>query len=671
MKKTKQFNLTFFLTALFFLFYPLIFWPFSYPFFSFKYPVFLFLTFSLALIWLLNWKKRGFQKVNSASLFFLLPLFFFLLLSLTFSLNFKTAFLGETLRYEGFLALTCYFFLFLFFSSPLPGGFFLKLKNFFLLGVLLTSLIALFEHFFFNPVLYLLTQGAVSKPTGRSFSTFANPTSFSSYLALLLPLAFYFASEEVRKKNYLSFSLLALGAGFLALLFTYSRSAWLGFLLALLLFAFLNARLFSPERGEKSKTPFSFALYCLLALIFLLVYFLPAPHSFRLSERLKQITEAEAGTSGGNRLLMWEKSLMMVKKYPLFGSGPDTLKLSFPREADTPWGKNSRRPLLDKAHNELIQLASTQGLPYLLFYLSFLFYLFLSSFRFLSSDASREEKNLVIALLSSLFSYLISLQFLFSHYSYAPFFWILAGILFGLANKGRERTIRLKSYLFSAGFLATLTGYLFLCFFWLGNIYYYRGEVSLKAHPLQAYQNYQKATVFSPWEELNWLGRAKAASQLAQMSGGKIWQSEVDKSLEIALKINPRDEFLNLQAASIYLSLAQAFSERELAYRSWKLVEKSYQINPFSALVWLEKGNVYATLAELERKPSYYRPALNSYLEAVRLGEKTATAYYNLGWVYEKLGEKQKAVSAYRKVLILDASYPEASERLKKLTENL
>lgn len=70
---------------------------------------------------------------------------------------------------------------------------------------------------------------------GRVYSFFDNPNNFAEILVMLLPLllALFLNSESFRGRV---FSLICLGVGVVAIGYTYSRSGWLGLLLALFLF---------------------------------------------------------------------------------------------------------------------------------------------------------------------------------------------------------------------------------------------------------------------------------------------------------------------------------------------------------------------------------------------------------------------------------------------------
>ncbi len=78
---------------------------------------------------------------------------------------------------------------------------------------------------------------------GRVFSTLGNPNNYAEFLMLMIPFAFaFFLSQE--KRGWKAVSLGAVLLGIVALLLTYSRSGWLAFMVALIVFtALYNWRL--------------------------------------------------------------------------------------------------------------------------------------------------------------------------------------------------------------------------------------------------------------------------------------------------------------------------------------------------------------------------------------------------------------------------------------------
>ncbi len=137
----------------------------------------------------------------------------------------------------------------------------------------------------------------------RVVSTFENPNVFGEYLIMMLPmtLALFLVEKSVEKKGVFT---LAFGVGCLALIFTWSRGAWLGFLISMALYLIVvNKR--------------SIALYLLglAALPFAYPFF---PESIR--SRIESIGNM-ADSSTSYRVHIWEATWDMLRDWWTTGIG--------------------------------------------------------------------------------------------------------------------------------------------------------------------------------------------------------------------------------------------------------------------------------------------------------------------------------------------------------------
>lgn len=78
---------------------------------------------------------------------------------------------------------------------------------------------------------------------GRAFATFGNPNNYAEFLLLFIPFAFAFA-VNCKQKDKKIMLICGMAVPFVALLLTYSRSGWLGFIAIVFVFVmFYNCRL--------------------------------------------------------------------------------------------------------------------------------------------------------------------------------------------------------------------------------------------------------------------------------------------------------------------------------------------------------------------------------------------------------------------------------------------
>ncbi|MBW3624945.1 MAG: O-antigen ligase family protein, partial [Armatimonadetes bacterium] len=223
-----------------------------------------------------------------------------------------------------------------------------------LAGAALTGLWAVIE--------YRRTVVFLGDPTWRVFATFMNPNLLANYLltALFLGLSGVLVSRRPW--------LLAVGAGTLlcavALDLTGSRGAVVYSLpLAFLLWATLShfARATDPAllRAQRLR----------MALILLVGFTLGAyflkPTAVRVVNASTNAASGEANSTQF-RLLTWKGTLRMIQDRPVFGWGPGTWEVTYPRYAEAGYAK--------AAHNSYLQIAAEMGIPGLILWLGVLAY---------------------------------------------------------------------------------------------------------------------------------------------------------------------------------------------------------------------------------------------------------------------------------------------------------
>ncbi len=146
---------------------------------------------------------------------------------------------------------------------------------------------------------------------GRVYSTFANPNNFAELLILFLPFfaALFLSAKKVTSKIIV---FLGLAAVLGALAMTYSRSCWVGFALATVIFVCLyDKRLIIP----------------LIFVVIAAVPFLPET----IMNRIFTIGSME-DSSNSYRLFIWESCLNMMRDYGItgIGLGPESFRTIYP-----------------------------------------------------------------------------------------------------------------------------------------------------------------------------------------------------------------------------------------------------------------------------------------------------------------------------------------------------
>ncbi len=223
-------------------------------------------------------------------------------------------------------------------------------------GVFL-GVFGLFKYAGVNPFSWWDYSGFSAEIRGRNFgtsdtrlaSTFRNADHFAAFLSMSLPLGLGVAmSLRTRLHRTLLSGGLLLTCG--ALILTLSRGAWLAALAALcFMIVYLSGgRTAGPNRSLKIAAG-ALAAACLVGLT-----------SWASVDRFETLYDVGGESSFTSRVQTWKDTAAMIADRPVFGHGPGTYALVFPR-----YQGPVRGGTFAEAHNEYLQFAAEAGLPVL------------------------------------------------------------------------------------------------------------------------------------------------------------------------------------------------------------------------------------------------------------------------------------------------------------------
>ncbi|MCX5781948.1 MAG: tetratricopeptide repeat protein [Elusimicrobia bacterium] len=209
----------------------------------------------------------------------------------------------------------------------------------------------------------------------RSMSTFGNPIFFAVFLVATLPIALsiFFSS---RNKSVKGLIFLFLVLGLIALYYTKTRAAYIGFSVSLVFFFWLNVK------SKRTKLIF-LSLFILLAGFF--VY------------KTKNVWARQQA-----HVLIWRDTLNMWSKSPWFGTGPGTFHIYFPKYASEELKKlwPQGQFIVNDAHNEYIQYLSETGIVGFGIFAWLLLSFFINAFK-ISGRFSGNQKFMASGLIAS------------------------------------------------------------------------------------------------------------------------------------------------------------------------------------------------------------------------------------------------------------------------------
>ncbi len=365
-----------------------------------------------------------------------IPLLFIFLLTLgglistVLSIDFVTSLFGEYNRYEGYLSLLSYYLIFV-------GALLIQKQNvkqtllFIFLGTgVLQGLYSLLQH----------DHGTLSWVKyaygDASHGFVGNPNFFGSYVVLLFGVscvAFCLEARRIYRLLYFSIALLFTACA----IFTNTRGSWLGILAEITFLGIVLTLLVFSQKARLNRPKFKSALWGLVVLALsmgLLFVLINIGSSWQYLSRMNSVIDETAkiittntldNSFGSFRGAIWKDCLSRLPQYWLHGCGVDTIRLLNLDSLHSPW------VYIDKAHNELLQIALTQGIPTALAYLGFVVAVLIRGFKNSFVCLSQKGNWLDLALLVAFFGYLIQALLNISVITVAPYFWLIAGLMCG------------------------------------------------------------------------------------------------------------------------------------------------------------------------------------------------------------------------------------------------
>ncbi|WP_423799533.1 O-antigen ligase family protein [Neobacillus sp. SAB-20_R2A] len=415
----------------FLLLFPLIIFPWGLESFSTIPKLFSLYLFVLSTLVILAYNRKywvqNIQKRLTIAEKIICVLLLLIGVSTIFSINKTVAVIGFPTRFEGFLSLFSYCCIFLFSMRLMNAKQFKKIIPGFIAVSIILSVYGILQHYSLD---FLPTNNPSNSSYIRSYGLFGNPNCYGSYLVLilLLSICLFFSEKGNKIKRFIFFTSCLT---FLVMLFTGTRSSWVGLCFGLIFFT-----VFVILRRRYLWKRYSILLISFFT-IFIIVNSTEDGSYFNrfnsiISDSSKVLKKEETtGQEGSYRMFIWQKSLPLVKEYFWVGTGPDSFIFAFPngdKETKEIFGDIK----VDKAHNEYLQMAVTLGVPALCVYFLLLFVILRKAFQ-----ATRlirgNEKIMLYGLISTIIGYLAQAFFNISVVTVAPIYWSILGITYGLS----------------------------------------------------------------------------------------------------------------------------------------------------------------------------------------------------------------------------------------------
>lgn len=660
---------------------PIVLWPFSYELFEFNKIIAIYIfTVLIAFCWISkNIIKRKFIFRHTI---LDIPLIIFLtiqLLSTLVSIDVRTSIFGYYSRFNGgFLSLISFSLLYWAYVSNLDLKKALNSIKALIFSALIVCIYGILEHFGIDKNLW------VQDVSERVFSSLGQPNWLAAWITAIIPLTYVFILKV--KSNRILFGIVSTIL-FLTLLYTKSRSGFLGFAISSLIF--WSGLFFSrfKEKNQKSENQRFLKIFIVINVLFLVINLLvktPWTPDFSKIINIKnsdQETQAiQTGTlleSGGTesgtiRKLVWKGALNIWKAYPILGSGVETFAFSFyqyrPKEHNlvSEWDF-----LYNKAHNEYLNFLSTTGTLGLLSYISLVIFMLSIFIKNIKDD--KENNFFHMALLSGFTSILITNFFGFSVAAVNLQFFLFPAISIAIKENNKENDNNNKKIKPSQKYRLLTFGVISLFLlnsivrYWLADLNFAKAKRLNDAVIFtNARENLLKAVKYSSKEAIFWSELSENSADIAIIlkekddleTSKKLVESAIEEA-KTAENLSPNNLTVLRQIVTTYIKLSQV----DINFLSYAkdYLEKSIKLSPNDAKLYFNLGLIYANSIDTNK-------AIENLEKAVSLKENYKQARSSLATLYLKENKKEKAKEQLEYILMkIDPNDSSIQKRLNEL----
>lgn len=439
---------------------------------------------------------------------------------------------------------------------------------------------------------YVSPEASISNPNPRVPGLLGNPNFTSMYLVMVLPFLLYkFFAQNNRKFSQLVYGTV-LFLAILTILILTSRGALIG------LGAIFASFLVYFVALKKQKEFIWLLLICIITSVlgytFLNVY---RGDSFGKAQTI-------SATNVSTRITAWNQSIKIIEANPILGVGPGNFHLAYEKFGSGDSLVESSGSF-DDAHNVLLQLAATSGIPFLFVFLLLLFLLMLRAFKIFI----RQKDLLAGTLASVILSFLVVGSF-----TPVPIAaWLLLAVtLSAIWAIDEEKTI-----IINVGKLAKpfwrIAGALFVVYalaFLLSEYLFYFGLHSYVA------KNYRSSYVYS----------------------------------KAALVMNPANQY-----AAVYRAAA-AGRLGVPAYLVSDYIKYSENLHPFTGRTYHQSGSLYWQLYTRTEDLKYAQMAVDSVRKSIGLNGLVPERNGELAYYFQSAGNVDLALYYARRQLVLSPS---------------
>ncbi len=628
-------------------------------------------VFSLVALaaWAWGMLRRGGTLRRTPIEWLILAFLGWVVLTTVTSIHWPIAVFGKPRRYEGLLTFINYaviYFLVLQFADSTARVRVLARTLFF------TSIIVagygVLQYLGWDPMHW----GTVPFEPNRAFSTYGNPNLLGGFLIITVSVALGLALTEDnlvwRMVYWVGF-----GLNGLALLVAFTRGAWVGGAVALVLVGVVAWR-HKVRLRRLDWIPAGVSAALGVGVIW---RSLSNPSEvMNFAKRLGTVFQFSGG-SGQTRTEIWQSAVAAVEERPILGWGADTFRLVFPRFKPVEYVRDAGgTSVADNAHNYPLQLAAGTGIPGMLMLYGVFVWAGVRSFRTVFGRSTDPRRIVRGAFWAAAAGYLVQLMLGLSVTGATFLLWVALAVV--LAPTAGVRVVRAPRW-------GTYAGVAVLALAALG--------IGYQALPLAADHELlasrassgparteaaRRAAELNPWDAVYRaeIGRALTAEMVdafeagaaAQKAGEDTSQYEAivkqrfrdaEAALKDAIAFQP-DEYDNYVLLSDLYTMAGNILNGRYYGDAITVARQGLEVSPTGTSIRLRLAEAYAATGRKDE-------ALRELEYVVSIDPRSPDAALALAATYTKMGRVDDALAVLRALEALAPGQPGVQDAINQL----
>jgi tetratricopeptide (TPR) repeat protein/O-antigen ligase len=460
---------------------------------------------------------------------------------------------------------------------------------------------------------------------------------------------------------------------YICILYTQSRGGYMGLFTGMVVFSFIAGRRIIFGNWRKI-----FILGALILLISGITMTRPQYSPFaRFASEITteknggqvldgQKEKLELKGAAGSRGETWKSAFQIVADYPIFGIGPEVLKMVFPRyETELFRFREQFHVKQDRCHNETLDVAVTKGLVTFFVYLWLLFTLFYVGWK-RSKAATVGHKITLAGLLAAAWAFLIQNQFSFGVVAITSLFWMIWAMVMVVGKEEVKEETRLLSWedvpwLPVAVVLILSALLIYISFFsFRADIWFKSGKSKLQVYQIsEAASDFEKSLNIFPFEGSTVSHLGIAYLNLSRTDPGKDYLNKAIKTLEYGTQIDPYNADNFYMLSKIYMLMVEGGDQKALP-KAKEYAETALKIDPYYAEEYFILGAIF------EKEKDFDKAALN-YEKAFFVNPNLVEAMQRLENLYIKMGKGDQVLKVFDKALKRYGNYLPVLEETGKL----